>query len=180
MCLKPDLKCLGVFQTLQKNVNMLCAPCNVTQQDLQLTTIFVAHLQLVSMLNKVAFNPSVACQSQPGSSGPMRAKQTMPAQLQMDRSCGSVERGQTALVSCLHCSSAACYASRSLSLSLSISCVRRALNGTPRLRGNMEQDLLPSKYCSRSLTYHQIQREHGERYLNPFSTDTMSESHILP
>lgn len=87
------------------------------------------------MLNKVAFNPSVACQSQPGSSGPMRAKQTMPAQLQMDRSCGSVERGQTALVSCLHCSSAACYASRSLSLSLSLSHAWGGLLMAPRDSG---------------------------------------------
>lgn len=106
------------------------------QQDLQLNALFVAQLQLISVLNKAAFNPSVPCHSQPGSSGPKRAEQTMPVQLQMDRSCGSVERGQTALVSCLHCSSAACYASRSLSLSLSlsISCVRRALNGTPVTR----------------------------------------------
>lgn len=118
----------------KKREHVIC-PIYVTQQDLQLTAIFVAHLQLVNVLNKAAFNPSVACQSEPGSSGPMRAEQTMPVQLQMDRSCGSVERGQTALVSCLHCSSAACYASRSFALSPSISSVRRALNGTPLTRG---------------------------------------------
>lgn len=109
------------------------------------------------MLNKAAFNPSVACQSQPGSSGPMRAEQTMPAQLQMDRSCSSLEHGQTALVSCLHCRSATCYASRSLAHAWG------GLLMAPRwLGGNMEQALLPSKYWSRSLCYHQIERARRE------------------